>query len=129
MHLPVTGIYAALIALLAIGLAVRVVRLRRSLRVGLGTGNQAALECAVRAHGNLVEYAPLALLLLLIIETGGGGRLLVHGLGIVLLTGRLLHAWGLSGKAGVSFGRFYGTALTWLMIIVSSVLMLASLFI
>lgn len=127
MILPVTGIYAALLAMLAIVLATRVVLLRRGLRVGLGTGGHDALARAIRAHGNLVEYAPLALLLLLIIESGGGNRWLVHGLGASLLLGRLLHAWGLSGHAGKSFGRFYGTGLTWLVIIVSAVVMLASL--
>ncbi len=119
-----TGLYAALVALLAIGLAARVVVLRRRLRVGLGSGEEKALERAIRAHGNLVEYAPLALVLLLILETGEAPNLLLHGLGITLLIGRLLHAWGLSRRGGISFGRFYGTALTWIVIIVSSALLL-----
>ncbi len=125
--LSLTGVYAALIALLAIGLAGRVVVLRRRLRIGLGSGGEAALERAIRAHGNLVEYAPLALLLMFIIESAGGSRPLLHGLGLALLAGRLLHAWGLSGHAGVSFGRFYGTALTWLMIAVSALSLLRPL--
>ncbi len=119
-----TDLYAALVALLAIGLAARVVVLRRRLRVGLGSGEEKALERAIRAHGNLVEYAPLALVLLLILETGEAPNLLLHGLGITLLIGRLLHAWGLSRRGGISFGRFYGTALTWIVIIVSSALLL-----
>lgn len=119
-----TGLYAALLALLAIGLASRVVVLRRRLRVGLGSGEEKALERAIRAHGNLVEYAPLALVLLLILETGNAPTLLLHGLGITLLIGRLLHAWGLSRRGGVSFGRFYGTALTWVVILVAAATLL-----
>lgn len=129
MKLSLTGVYAALIALLAIFLATRVVTLRRRLSVGLGSGGENSLERAIRAHGNLVEYAPLALLLMLVLETSGVRSFMLHGLGITLLAGRLLHAWGLSGRGGVSFGRFYGTALTWLTIIVASALLLVGPFI
>ena len=34
--------------------------------------------------------------------------------GTVLLVGRVMHAVGFSRKSGYSFGRFSGTAVTWL---------------
>ena len=37
----------------------------------------------------------------------------IHGLCGALVLGRLIHALGLSKNPGVSFGRFYGTGLTW----------------
>lgn len=129
MQISPTGLYAALLALLAIALAYRVVGLRRNLRVGLGTGGHQELERAIRAHGNHMEYSPLALVLMLILETTGASYGLLHGLGVALLTGRLLHAWGLSSAGGISFGRFYGTALTWLSIIAAALLLLARPFI
>lgn len=120
----ITAFYAAPIGLLAIALALRVVMLRRRYQVGVGTGGQPELARAVRAHGNLLEYTPLALLLLLLLESGGARTVLLHGIGSALLIGRLLHAWGLSQHSGVSFGRFYGTALTWVAMIVTAIALL-----
>lgn len=117
----ITAFYAAPIGLLAIALALRVVLLRRRYQIGVGTGGQPELARAVRAHGNLLEYTPLALLLLLLLESAGARTMLLHGIGSVLLIGRLLHAWGLSQNSGVSFGRFYGTALTWAAIVITAV--------
>lgn len=129
MNISPTGLYAAVLALLAIGLAYRVVSLRRKHKVGLGSGGHDELDRAIRAHANHMEYSPLALLLLFILETGGANSVLLHGLGISLTTGRVLHAWGLSSAGGISFGRFYGTALTWLCIVVSALLLLLRPFI
>ncbi len=110
----ITGLYAALIALLVVALAARVVRLRMRLRIGIGDGGHPELGRAIRAHGNLIEHAPLLLLLLLIAELShalpAGG---LHAAGLVILLGRALHAFGLSRSAGTSPGRFLGTVLTW----------------
>ncbi len=111
----ITGLYAALIGLLLGALAARVVRLRRQHRVGIGDGGQPALARAIRAHGNLVESAPLTLLLLLIAELSQAlTATWLHAAGALIVIGRALHALGLSRSAGTSFGRSVGTALTWL---------------
>ena len=60
----VSALYAALVAILAVLLGLRVVALRQRHRVGIGDGGQPPLARAIRVHGNLVETAPLALLLL-----------------------------------------------------------------
>jgi len=115
MHGLITGSYAALIALLVVALAARVVRLRWRLKVGIGDGGQPVLARAIRAHGNLIENAPLVLLLLLLAELCGAlPPAGLHAAGGVIVLGRLLHAVGLSRSAGTSPGRFLGTALTWL---------------
>ncbi|MDX1569569.1 MAG: MAPEG family protein [Xanthomonadales bacterium] len=111
---PVTGIYAGLLAILIIGLAGRVVGLRRSRRVGFGDGEDRALAQAIRVHANAIENVPLALLLLLLLELNGAAPLLLHVLGSSLVVSRLLHAWGLTQTRGTSFGRFYGTLVSWL---------------
>jgi len=46
----------------------------------------------------------------------------LHALGIALLVGRLLHGYALSFTQRFKFGRFWGTALTWLVLVVSGVL-------
>lgn len=122
MH--ITGLYAALGALLMFALAARVMRLRHKHRVGLGSGGEDSLSLAIRAHANAVEYLPIALLLLLILELDQTRAWLLHVFGIVLIVGRILHAIGLSSSAGTSFGRFVGTGLTMLVILVMALLLL-----
>ncbi|HQS11397.1 MAG TPA: MAPEG family protein [Xanthobacteraceae bacterium] len=114
----ITGLYAALCAFLILALSLRIVALRRRLRVGIGDGGDAGLARAIRAQANAIEYIPLLLVMLLIAENNGAGMVFVHACGMVLLLARLLHAVGLSGSAGVSFGRFWGTLLTWLVLLV-----------
>ena len=119
-----TGIYVALLALLIVVLAFRVVQARRSRQVGIGDGGDKDLLRRIRAHANAVENIPIALLAILLLDLDNADGAWIHGLGITLVVGRLLHAWGLSRYAGTSFGRLVGTALTWLVIIVASVLLL-----
>ncbi|MDP9198726.1 MAG: MAPEG family protein, partial [Pseudomonadota bacterium] len=59
---------------------------------------------------------PFAVVLLIIAEITGMPLPAVHAAGIVLVASRLIHAWGLSHSPGRTFGRFYGTAGTWLVI-------------
>jgi len=122
MH--ITGLYAALGALLIFVLALRVMRLRHKHRVGIGTGGEESLARAIRAHANAIEYLPIALLLLLILELNQIRPWIVHAFGIVLIVGRVLHAIGLSRHAGTSFGRFAGIALTMLVILLMALLLL-----
>ncbi len=123
MPYSITLLYAGLSGLLLLALSFQVVGLRRKHRVGLGTGQHPDLERIMRVHGNFCEYVPLALLLLLVLELSGAlSPWLLHGLGIILIVGRVLHAVGLSRSAGTSMGRFVGTLLSWLMILISALL-------
>ena len=125
MPIPqITALYAALLGLLTIVLALRVVLGRRKHRIGLGDGGQAELSRLIRAHGNLTETVPLALLLLLLLELTNVAGTWLHVFGITLVVGRLLHAWGLSRHAGTSVGRFVGALATFLVILAMCVLLL-----
>lgn len=114
----VTALYAALIALLLLVLGVRVMLGRRRHRVGIGDGGNPALQQAVRVHANAVEWGLPVLALMLIAELNRAGPLLLHGAGIALVAGRILHAVGLSTRTGVSFGRASGMVLTWAALLV-----------
>lgn len=105
-------IYAALLGIVFVLLSVRTLRLRRRLRVAVGDGGNALMLRAMRVHGNFAEYVPLALLLIAGTEVLSAPAALVHGLGIVLLVGRLVHAFGLSQEAEVFAYRVGGMALT-----------------
>lgn len=120
----VTGFYAALLSLLVLYLASRVVLQRRESGVGIGDGGDKELARRRRVQGNLLEYVPLALLLLLILELDHTAIWLLHLFGIVLLVARVLHAWGLNRSAGTSFGRFVGTLFTWLVMLAMIILLL-----
>lgn len=109
----VTLLFASLHALLLMALVVPIVLHRRRHRIAIGSGGDAVLVRRIRVQANFVEYVPLALLLLALLEIGGLEKLWVWVFGTVLLAGRVLHAVGLSGSAGTSSGRFYGTLLTW----------------
>ena len=110
-------LYAALLGLLLIALSINVVLARRRYRVRLGVGTEEGMQQAVRVQANFSEYVPLAVILLIMAELSGLPAVAVHASGILLVTSRVLHAWGLSHSPGRTFGRFYGTAGTWLVII------------
>lgn len=126
--MQITGIYAALSALLLLALCLRIVRLRRKHQVGIGGGGEAGLERAIRVQGNFVEYVPLILLLLAAAESQGAATIFLHTVGIALIVARVLHAQGLSQSPGRTPGRFYGTSLTWLILAILSVANLSSSF-
>lgn len=122
----ITPLYAGLIGLLLIVLSSNVSRLRVRLKVLFGDGGQPELERAIRAHANLTENAPLALILLASVEAQGFSTTVLHVLGIILVVGRVLHAYGLTRNAGTSIGRASGISLTWLMILAASLLAIYS---
>jgi len=117
MNFPVTTLYAALLGLLLIVLSDLVSRNRKRSRVNLGHGGDPLLERIMRAHGNFVEYVPLGLILLLLLELKGAESWVLHVFGLMLLAGRMLHAYGMIRPDGALSGRYWGTALTWLMIL------------
>lgn len=120
----VTMLYAALCGVLLVALALNVVRLRLGRKVPLGMGEGAALEQPVRVHGNFTEYAPTFLILLLLAELGGAASWFLHLSGTAFVVGRLLHAYGLSTVRARSFGRFYGSAISWTSILALSACLL-----
>src|ERR1700759_1830817 len=77
----VTPLYAGLLGLLLIVLAVNISRYRRGLQISAGDGGHPALRRAIRAHANLTENAPLGLILLLAVEVQGFSAAVVHVLG------------------------------------------------
>lgn len=113
----VTPIYVAFGALILMVLSGMVIRQRRARRIGLGDGGNAELLTAMRMHGNAVETLPIQLLLLAMVEAVGAATPLLHAFGVAIILSRLLHAFGLAGSSGISFGRFWGTVISLLLMI------------
>jgi uncharacterized protein len=107
------AVFAGLNILIHIALTFGVIRARQKHKILLGDGGNPDMLRAIRAHGNATETIPLgvaALILLAILDAVPLlGLLVVGGL---LTVGRFLHAIGLSGTSGVSFGRAVGTLAT-----------------
>ena len=113
----ITLLFAALHVLLLLALVAPISRHRRRERIGLGDGGDGALLRRIRVHANFVEHVPIALLMLALLELGGAAPAMLWVLGGALLVSRLMHAAGLSRHSGYSFGRFWGTAITWLVLL------------
>jgi hypothetical protein len=119
--MTVTLLYAGLLGLMLLALLWPIVRLRRGRQVGLGDGGDPDLARAIRVHANFIEYVPIALILMMMLELRGMPVWWLHGAGVALVVARILHAVGLGSSAGYSFGRFWGTLLTWIVIFALSV--------
>jgi uncharacterized protein len=91
----ITQIYAGILALMLVGLSIHVIKGRRLHGAGIGDANDVGLKRRIRAHANLVEYAPFFLILMALAEHGGLSHWLVHGLCLAFLLGRVSHAYSL----------------------------------
>jgi uncharacterized membrane protein YecN with MAPEG domain len=94
--MPITALYAGLLAPLFILLSIRVIRWRRGAKVAVGDGGDAILLRRMRVQANFAEYVPFALLLMALAESLHTWTWFLHLLGLALLAGRLSHAYGVS---------------------------------
>lgn len=117
----ITPLYAGLLAILFLALSARVVQKRTN--VSLGDGGDPELLRRIRGHANFAEYVPLILLMMAMLEYGGATPAwLLHLLGVTLVVARVLHGIALSFTAKWKFGRFYGTLLTFVVLLVAALL-------
>lgn len=118
-----TPLYGGILVLIVMYLAFRVVGYRRKEKVGLDANKcSEAMTRAVRAHANAVEYIPLAILMMVMLELNHLNPILMHAFGCTMVVARILHGYGLSNHSAYSFGRFYGTLLTWICLLLMAIL-------
>jgi uncharacterized membrane protein YecN with MAPEG domain len=104
-----TGLTAALLTIIQVGLMFLVIKMRGDTGVFIGSGGNQALEQRIRAHGNFIENVPAFLVCLMLIELVVGSTILVVVLGGVVLIARFAHSIALSANSGVTAGRLVGT--------------------
>ena len=120
MTLPVTAALAAALAALLLLLAYDTVRHRFRTKISFGFGDDDKLARASRAHGNLAEHAPIAIILVGLLELSRANHMGLMVVAGVFLLARILHAMGLymaapeEGKPPLP--RALGVVLTWLSI-------------
>ena len=118
--MPVFFVCAGLLGLLAVALTIKIGLLRGRKRINLGDGGDAEMQAAVRAHGNLIEFAPLTLLVIYMASDFYGFRT-VAALSVVFLVARVLHAGGMLGM--IPKGRLVGALASTATLGVASILL------
>jgi uncharacterized membrane protein YecN with MAPEG domain len=124
-----TPLYAGFFGIMLVILSWRVSKLKRKYdNHKMNEGGHTELSAAVRAQANIVEYLPIALLLMWMLESMQFSTWIINTLGILLIIARLMHLHGLNEPSGNGPGRKLGTRLTWLHIVVCSLLGFAGAF-
>lgn len=114
----ITATYAALLALFFIALSFYVIITRAKTDVLVGDGGNPRMLVAIRRHGNMAEYVPLALLMMGLAEMLGLGAFWLHACGIALIAGRLIHPFGITESSGSLAPRVVGVLATMAAIVI-----------
>ncbi len=104
----VSALFAGLLGLLAAMLTANVISQRVRTEVSAGDGGDSRLAQAIRAHGNFIEQAPLALLLLAMAEGLGHRAVVVAVLGIAIVASRVANAAALNRSLELTSLRVFG---------------------
>ncbi len=123
--MAITAFYAALLGLFFVFLSFRVIGWRRLKSVELGHGEDSELLRRMRVHANFAEYVPFTLLLMAIAESMTAPRPLIHVAGLILIAGRLMHAYGLSQTPHILRFRVGGIILTFTALALSAIICLS----
>jgi uncharacterized membrane protein YecN with MAPEG domain len=118
--MPVFFVCAGLLGLLAAALTVNVGITRGRKKINLGDGGDPEMIAAIRAHANLIEFAPLCLLLIYM-ASDFYGFWTTAALSALFLLARVLHAGGMLGV--IPQGRFLGATGTTLVLSVTSIML------
>lgn len=108
----VTAWLAILLSMMAMFFILKIAKIRRTEQIELETGDSEKLRRTVRSHGNLVETAPLFLIMLAFLEMIGANSIAVIVFALIFAISRLMHPVGLSGIKGMFKFRVYGMILT-----------------
>lgn len=118
--MPITLISASLLGLLLVYLSVQVTNARGRTGTGLGAGEDEGLQNAIRAHGNLTEYAPLGLILIGLLEGMHANFYLVLVIAVGFVAGRYMHGLTFGKFTGRNPFRYWGVVLTFVMLLAAS---------
>jgi uncharacterized membrane protein YecN with MAPEG domain len=119
--MPITAFYAGALILVFVALSVRVIGARRAAKVAVGDKGDQGLLRRMRAHGNFAEYVPLAVVLMGLLESLAAPALQLHAMGLALLVGRGLHAFGISRLDEPLWMRVTGMAITFAVLLTGAV--------
>jgi uncharacterized protein len=119
-HISAAALYTGILILMGIALQFRVIKHRQTKKIGIGDGQDKDLARAIRVHGNFAENVPFVLAGLIMLALIGAPAVVIHGVGVLAVVGRLAHAAGLSKSAGSSVGRVGGMLMTFTALIITA---------
>lgn len=122
-----TAMLAIAIAVLVIVLAMRVSMARQKSEFQFGDGGNEDLQMRVRTHANLLENAPLFLILLGLLEGSGQSQSVIPVLAISFFVLRLTHVFALTSPRRPPAARAIGAIGTQFMFLVTALLLAASI--
>ncbi|KAB0466096.1 MULTISPECIES: MAPEG family protein [Vibrio] len=106
----ITALYAALLTVLMIWLAIEVIKQRRINLIAHADGGVESLQVVRSAQSNAMDYIPITVILMGFLEMNGASVWFIHVLGVAFLLGRVIHAKGILAKN--LKGRKVGMVLT-----------------
>lgn len=119
------ALYTGLNGLILVWLSINVVNKRHALKISIGDGGDKEMARAMRGQANFVEYVPFCLILLLLMSLIGTPAWVLHLFGLTLTIARLLHAYHFISEKRAIWQRGWGTRLTFAVLGVGSVGMVA----
>ncbi|MEM6985661.1 MAG: MAPEG family protein [Pseudomonadota bacterium] len=124
--LLITAVAASVLGMLHVKLSLNVIRLRQSLEVVIGDGGDETLIRAIRAQGNMAEYAPIGLILIGCMELNGLPYWVCLPIAAAFVAGRLLHPIGIKSADAPWRPRVLGMQLTLFSLLAMSVVNLVA---
>jgi len=123
MQLPITALFAGVLAIFALVLSARAGSYRGKTGISILFGEPQNMELAerVRAHQNFLEYVPMIVILMGVIELNGGSGTFLHSVGVLLIISRIAHAVGLKHDNMAHIGRLIGAGGTALITLVAAI--------
>jgi uncharacterized membrane protein YecN with MAPEG domain len=118
-----SAFYAGVLVIMAVALALNTAFRRMETKTALCDDDLVLLKRS-RAFGNLVEHAPLMIILLMFIEYSGN-EFFVHIFGIGFILSRIAHAYGLIAEEGLgpdNLPRMVGALGSWTIMILASLM-------
>jgi uncharacterized protein len=122
MGVPITALYAGVLALLVTAFAINVTVHRNKLKIEVGDGGNPTMLRMVRIHGSAAEYVPLGVLLMALYELNRGLPPALHAAGIALMVSRLAFAAAFWQSTEPGPARGIAAVLTWLTIAALAIL-------
>lgn len=113
--MPVTLLEAGALGAIDLWLGLRIFRMRLRTNVLIGDGGEDLLAGRMRAHANLVEYAPFVLIPMALIELARGPGVLLGIVAAVFAVARIAHPVGMDLRRS-NVPRAGGAILTWVVL-------------
>ena len=112
-----SALFFSLLSIQGIVLAFLIVQVRRSDQIGVADGGNNKLLRRMRVQANFLEYFIPFAALFSVYELNQGHENILIGAGSLFLFARIIHSLGFLKSGGYSHGRFYGTLITWIVIL------------